>query len=77
MPMGTYILGKFELLVHAYPNVVWGVMGASTVFEVPLKYFCGAFEVKYLDNGANNCTKEEAIVVLGMSMYPRVLIEAL
>ena len=59
---GLYQTLRFELLVCSHPNEVWGVLAASTVFDVTPKYLCDSFAVQYSDNGSNNRTKEEAIV---------------
>ena len=59
---GLYQTLRFELLVRSHPNEVWGVLAASTVFDVTPKYLCDSFAVQYSDNGSNNRTKEEAIV---------------
>ena len=59
---GLYQTLQFELLVCTHPNVVWGVLAASTVFNVTPEYLCSVFEVEYSEKGSNNRPKEEAVI---------------
>ena len=59
---GLYQTLQFELLVCTHPNVVWGVLAASTVFNVTPEYLCSVFEVEYYEKGSNNRPKEEAVI---------------
>ena len=61
---GLYQTLQFELLVCTHPNVVWGVLAASTVFNVTPEYLCGVFEVEYSEMGSNNRPKKEAVTFL-------------
>ena len=53
---------QFDILVCMHPTEVWGVLAASTAFDVTSRYLCDEVAVQYSDNGSNKCTKEEAIV---------------
>ena len=55
---------QFGHLVKSYPNEVWGLLAASSTFNVTPQYLCDAFAVQYSTNGSNNRTKEEAIVFM-------------
>ena len=59
---------QFNHLVKSYPKEVWGILAASTIFNVTPQYLCEAFVVQYSANGSNNRTKEEAIVLCGMTI---------
>ena len=53
---------QFNILVCMHPKEVWGVLAASTVFDVTPQYLCDEVAVQYSDNGSNKRTKEEAII---------------
>ena len=54
---------QIELLVCLHAKELVGVLAASTAFDVTVEYLQGAFLVNYKsDPGANERTKEEAIV---------------
>ena len=50
---------KFGLITCAYPQEVWSLFAASTLFVVTPEYLCDSFVVEYSDNSSNICTKEE------------------
>ena len=59
---GPYQTLQFELLACAHPKEVWGILAASTVFDVTPQHLCDSFVVHYSDNGSNNRNKEEAVI---------------
>lgn len=59
---GMYRTLQFELLACMHPKEVWGLLAASTAFDVTPQYICDEVVVHYSDNGSNKRTMEEAIV---------------
>ena len=51
-----------ELLICRYSDDVWWLLASSSAFNVRVEHLTDAFAVTYSENGANNRTKEEAIV---------------
>ena len=67
---------QFDILMCMHPNEVWGVLAASTVFDITPQYICDEVAVQYSDNGSNKRTKEEFFFIFyGTSMCLSVLIE--
>ena len=54
---------NFGLVTCAYPQEVWSLFAASTLFVVTPECLCDSFVVEYSDNGSNKCTKEETIIM--------------
>ena len=50
--------------MSTYAEKAWGLLAASTAFNVTTDYLCDAFVIQYSDNGSNNRTKEEAIIFM-------------
>ena len=55
---------QFGHLMSTYAEEAWGLLAASTAFNVTTDYLCDAFVIQYSDNGSNNRTKEEAIIFM-------------
>ncbi len=53
---------QFDALIRLHSEEMWGVLAASSAFHITSQYFCDSFAVCYSENGANNRTREEAII---------------
>ena len=51
------------LLVCLHSEEVRALLASSTLFNVTLEYLQDSFAIQYSDNGSNNRTKEEAIIL--------------
>lgn len=53
---------QFEVLLVKYSREMWGILAASTLFDITAKILIDSFVVHYSPAGSNMRTKEEAIV---------------
>lgn len=55
-------LGVDELII-SHPDSIWGLLVASKTYDVTANYLSDSFVVHYSDNGSNDRTKEEAMIL--------------
>ena len=54
---------NMDELIVSDPYKIWGTLVSSTKFEVTPNFICDSYVVTYSDQGSNNRTKEEAIIL--------------
>lgn len=54
---------QVQLLVCIHGDEVRALLASSTLFDVTVKYLQDSFVIQYSDNGSNDRTKEEAVML--------------
>ena len=60
---GMYDTLGVDALMTSHPDLMWGLLAASKTYDITADYLSDSFVVHYSDNGSNNRTKEEAIIL--------------
>ena len=51
-------------LIQLHAKEMWGLLIATSEFNVTPKFLCDAFAIQYSPNGSNSRIKEEALVLM-------------
>ena len=54
---------QIETFARSYPRELYGYLVGSTTFDVTPEYILDCFMIRYSDQGSNNRTREEAIIM--------------
>lgn len=54
---------QMETFVHSYPREFYNYLVGSTMFDVMPEYILDCFTIRYSDQGSNDRTHEEAIIM--------------